>query len=350
MNVCVCDVKCICGGTCSPACVQPFEALSYYREAMDLWLKYKHQDIECDKLQRIHTLENLAALLPEGMWPTKSAGNEDESDSELNECGRLGCNEDWKRSGAVLPMALEGREDEVMELGVESNLREGDTKKACSLDVTEKDVAQAGGGGGVESVAGGGVESVAGGGGGVESVAGGGVESVAGGGGGVESVAGGGVESVAGGGGGVESVAGGGVESVAGGGGGVESVAGGGGGVESVAGGGVESVAGGGVESVAGGGVESVGGGGVESVTGGGGGVESVAGGGVESLAMALEEPPVMDVEESKSGTQVVKESTATSEVPEGALSSPVEWEESRDPNYYVRDYILMEKVRCEHC
>ena len=36
--------------------------------------------------------------------------------------------------------------------------------------------------------------------------------------------------------------------------------------------------------------------------------------------------------------------------VPEGALSRPVEWEESRDPNYYVRDYILMEKVRCEHC
>lgn len=40
--------------------------MSCYREAMEVWQEYKDKmGVDCDKLQRIHALENLAALLKE---------------------------------------------------------------------------------------------------------------------------------------------------------------------------------------------------------------------------------------------------------------------------------------------
>lgn len=37
--------------------------MSYYQEAIALWQEYKKRDVECDKLQRIHCLENFAGVL-----------------------------------------------------------------------------------------------------------------------------------------------------------------------------------------------------------------------------------------------------------------------------------------------
>jgi len=41
-------------------------AVEHYREAMQAWQEHEKQDIDCDKLQRIHTMENLSQLLREG--------------------------------------------------------------------------------------------------------------------------------------------------------------------------------------------------------------------------------------------------------------------------------------------
>ena len=37
--------------------------MSYYKEAIALWQEYKERDVDCDRLQRIHCLENLAGVL-----------------------------------------------------------------------------------------------------------------------------------------------------------------------------------------------------------------------------------------------------------------------------------------------
>lgn len=39
------------------------DAVTCYCEAMCLWQEYKEQDVDCDKLQRIHAMENLEGLL-----------------------------------------------------------------------------------------------------------------------------------------------------------------------------------------------------------------------------------------------------------------------------------------------
>lgn len=57
------------------------EAIGRYREAMSSWLDYKDH-LECDKLQRIHTMENLADLLRAG----HTDGTHTLRDSELEQC------------------------------------------------------------------------------------------------------------------------------------------------------------------------------------------------------------------------------------------------------------------------
>ena len=37
-----------------------------YRSAMTVWQEHESHDIECDRVQRVHTLENLSHLLSEG--------------------------------------------------------------------------------------------------------------------------------------------------------------------------------------------------------------------------------------------------------------------------------------------
>lgn len=45
---------------------QPHDAMCCYYEAMGVWQEYKEEmAVDCDKLQRIHALENLASLLRE---------------------------------------------------------------------------------------------------------------------------------------------------------------------------------------------------------------------------------------------------------------------------------------------
>lgn len=43
--------------------LQMRDAVACYCEAMSLWQEYKEQGVDCDKLQRIHAMENLAGLL-----------------------------------------------------------------------------------------------------------------------------------------------------------------------------------------------------------------------------------------------------------------------------------------------
>lgn len=50
--------------------------MSCYREAMTLWQEYKEQDVECDRLQRIHTMENLHLLLEENSQGEKGDGED----------------------------------------------------------------------------------------------------------------------------------------------------------------------------------------------------------------------------------------------------------------------------------
>jgi hypothetical protein len=42
------------------------KARETYEQAISMWREYKEKEVECDRLQRIHTLENLAWLLEQG--------------------------------------------------------------------------------------------------------------------------------------------------------------------------------------------------------------------------------------------------------------------------------------------
>lgn len=41
-------------------------AVEMYRAAMTVWQEHESHDVECDRVQRIHTMENLAELLAKG--------------------------------------------------------------------------------------------------------------------------------------------------------------------------------------------------------------------------------------------------------------------------------------------
>lgn len=76
-----CHVTVVCS---SQHCV----AVSYYKEAIALWQEYRERDVECDKLQRIHCLENLAGVLndhPETV-PEDSALNTEKLIEEVCRC------------------------------------------------------------------------------------------------------------------------------------------------------------------------------------------------------------------------------------------------------------------------
>lgn len=52
---------------------------------MSLWKQYKEQDIDCDKLQRIHTLENLASLLKGDGRGLKAGDDADDLMAEVSD-------------------------------------------------------------------------------------------------------------------------------------------------------------------------------------------------------------------------------------------------------------------------
>ena len=66
-------------------CMQFGGAQTYYREAMTLWDEYKEQGVECDRLQRIHAMENLAAVLS-GSLVVEEGGDDSNSSSDEHEC------------------------------------------------------------------------------------------------------------------------------------------------------------------------------------------------------------------------------------------------------------------------
>ena len=45
---------------------QQYTAMEMYYSAMKVWEEHESHDVECDRVQRIHTLENLAELLMHG--------------------------------------------------------------------------------------------------------------------------------------------------------------------------------------------------------------------------------------------------------------------------------------------
>ena len=45
---------------------QQYTAMEMYYAAMKVWQEHESHDVECDRVQRIHTLENLAELLMHG--------------------------------------------------------------------------------------------------------------------------------------------------------------------------------------------------------------------------------------------------------------------------------------------
>jgi hypothetical protein len=61
---------------------QQHTALEMYYAAMKVWQEHESHDVECDRVQRIHTLENLAELLMEGYGYDYSDDGDD--DGEIN--------------------------------------------------------------------------------------------------------------------------------------------------------------------------------------------------------------------------------------------------------------------------
>ena len=61
-------------------------ACETYREAIATWKEYQEKEVECDRLQRIHTLQNLAWLVEEG----RSGGIHSLQDDSLKERVREG--------------------------------------------------------------------------------------------------------------------------------------------------------------------------------------------------------------------------------------------------------------------
>ena len=48
---------------------EQYDAMCCYQEAIDMWETYREFGVDCDKLQRIHTLEHLVKMM--GHMPSK---------------------------------------------------------------------------------------------------------------------------------------------------------------------------------------------------------------------------------------------------------------------------------------